>query len=47
MTALGAYLDKVVARTRELNLDGLSFSGIPVSDPIPNKRHKRPWPRSS
>ena len=29
-TALGAYLDKVVARTRELNLDGLSFSGIPV-----------------
>ena len=30
MTALGAYLDKVVARTRELNLDGLSFSGIPV-----------------
>ena len=30
LTALGAYLDKVVARTRELGLDGLSFSGIPV-----------------
>ena len=30
LTALGAYLDKVVARTRELDLDGLSFSGIPV-----------------
>ena len=30
LTALGTYLDKVVARTRELGLDGLSFSGIPV-----------------
>lgn len=30
LTVLGAYLDKVVARTRGLGLDGLSFSGIPV-----------------
>lgn len=30
LTALGSYLDKVVTRTRELGLDGLSFSGIPV-----------------
>jgi hypothetical protein len=30
LAALGAYLDKVVARVAELGLDGLSFSGVPV-----------------
>lgn len=30
LTALGTYLDKVIARVRELGLDGLSFSGIPI-----------------
>ncbi len=30
LASLGSYLDKVVARTAELDLDGLSFSGIPV-----------------
>lgn len=28
--ALGSYLDQVVARTQELGLDGLSFSGLPT-----------------
>lgn len=30
LAALGAYLDKVIARVDELGLDGFSFSGIPV-----------------
>lgn len=30
LAALSSYLDRVVARVGELNLDGFSFSGIPV-----------------